>query len=184
MTANDAEPRWLDDDQQRAWRAFVSMYTRLDAHLGRDLQATTDLSTADFSVLVALTDVCQGRVRAYELSEALEWEKSRLSHHLGRMAKRGLITRGGCSEDGRGQFVAVTPAGRAAIEAAAPHHVETVRRLVFDVLSAEEVAALAAISQAVLARLDAERNPCDAPGDPCDPIPKGPRGIGPGGSNL
>ena len=171
MTAKDAEPRWLDDDEQRAWRAFVSMHTRLDAHLGRDLQANTDLSTADFSVLVALTDVCQGRVRAFELSEALQWEKSRLSHHLGRMAKRGLITRGGCTEDGRGQFVEVTPAGRAAIEAAAPHHVETVRRLVFDTLTPEQVAALGAISEAVLARLNTERRPCAGPTDPCGPGP-------------
>ncbi len=97
---------WLDEAEQRAWRAYVTMQMRLNAHLARDLQANTDLSMADFGVLVALTDVCQGRVRAFELAEALQWEKSRLSHHLARMAKRGLITRDGCTEDGRGQFVA------------------------------------------------------------------------------
>lgn len=164
MTANGPEPHWLDEQEQRAWRAFVTMHTRLDAHLGRDLQANTDLSNADFAVLVALTDVCQRRVRAFELSEALQWEKSRLSHHLARMEKRGLITRGGCTEDGRGQFIGLTAAGRAAIEKAAPHHVETVRRLVFDALTYEQVTALGEISDAVLARLTAEGNPCDTPG--------------------
>jgi DNA-binding MarR family transcriptional regulator len=164
MTETTPEPHWLDDDEQRAWRAYVVMQARLNAHLTRDLQANTDLSMADFGVLVALTDVCGGRVRAYELSEALQWEKSRLSHHLARMEKRGLITRGGCTEDGRGLFVEATPAGRRAIEAAAPHHVATVRRVVFDALTSEQVAALGAISEAVLERLQAEAKPCDTHG--------------------
>lgn len=145
--------RWLDEREQAAWRAYLRMQSRLQAELHRRLQADSGLSIADFDVLVALTDRPDERVRVLELATSLEWEKSRLSHHLARMQKRGLITREECDDDGRGNFVVLTPEGRAAIEAAAPGHVETVRDLVFDAVSDADVDALARISAAVLERL-------------------------------
>lgn len=145
--------RWLEEREQAAWRAYLRMQSRLQAELHRRLQADSGLSIADFDVLVALTDRPDERVRVLELATSLEWEKSRLSHHLARMQKRGLITREECDDDGRGNFVVLTPEGRAAIEAAAPGHVETVRDLVFDAVSDADVDALARISAAVLERL-------------------------------
>jgi DNA-binding MarR family transcriptional regulator len=152
-------PRWLDDTEQHAWRVFLQMQTQLTARLGRDLQADSDLSLADYDVLVHLTDLDGGRRRILELARELDWEKSRMSHHLARMTKRGLIAREECAADGRGAFIVITPEGKAAIEAAAPRHVDTVRRLVFDALSAEQVAALAAVSEKILGRLD-RPDPC------------------------
>jgi len=146
-------PRWLDDREQQAWRGYLAMQTELQAHLNRRLQADSGLSLSDFAVLVTLTDTDDGRLRAGELAEALQWEKSRLSHHLGRMQRRGLVERQECPDDARGAFVAVTDDGRRAIERAAPPHVETVRDLVFDVLAPDDVDALARISDAVLTRL-------------------------------
>jgi DNA-binding MarR family transcriptional regulator len=151
-----AETRWLTDAEQRAWRGYISMQARLTAQLGKQLQADSDLSHADFAVLVQLTDVPEERVRVFELAKALEWEKSRLSHHVARMQKRGLVAREECPSDARGAFIVLTPEGRTAIDNAAPTHVETVRRLVFDVLTPEQVEALAAISEQVLARLAEE----------------------------
>ncbi|MBC3194948.1 winged helix-turn-helix transcriptional regulator [Pseudonocardia sp. C8] len=145
--------RWLDEREQTAWRSYLRMQSRLQAELHRRLQADSGLSLADFEVLVALTDRPDERARVLELATSLEWEKSRLSHHLARMQKRGLIGREECGEDGRGNVVVLTREGRAAIEAAAPAHVETVRELVFDALPDDDVAALARISAAVLARL-------------------------------
>ena len=92
-------------------------------------------------------------MRPFELSAALEWEQSRLSHHLARMQRRGLVSREECPGDGRGAFVVLTEAGRAAIERAAPAHVETVRHLLFDGLDGDQVAALTAITEQVLQRL-------------------------------
>lgn len=146
--------RWLDDREQAAWRGYLRMQARLQAELHRRLQAETGLSIADFDVLVALTDRPDERVRVLELATSLEWEKSRLSHHLARMQKRGLITREECDDDGRGNFVVLSPEGRAAIEGAAPGHVETVRELVFDAVGDDDLDALARITAAVLARLD------------------------------
>jgi DNA-binding MarR family transcriptional regulator len=151
--------RWLDDNEQHAWRVFLRMQARLAARLGRDLQADSDLSVADYDILVHLTDLAGGRRRILELARELDWEKSRMSHHLARMTKRGLIAREECSADGRGAFIAITPQGQAAIEAAAPRHVESVRTLVFDGLTADQVTVLATVSEKILGRLEAP-GPC------------------------
>ncbi|MPQ99868.1 MarR family transcriptional regulator [Modestobacter sp. I12A-02628] len=147
------EPRWLTDEQQRAWRQWLLLTARLPARLNRQLLADSELSLPDFDVLVHLTDVDSGRLRVLELGRALQWEKSRLSHHLTRMERRGLVRREDCAADGRGFEVVVTDAGLAALRAAAPAHVETVQQLVFDGLSAAQVRAMADIADTVLARL-------------------------------
>ncbi|GGS36661.1 MULTISPECIES: MarR family winged helix-turn-helix transcriptional regulator [Actinokineospora] len=145
--------RWLDDDEQRAWRGYLHMQARLTARLNRQLQDDSGLSLADFAVLVELSEVAGGRTRVLALAEKLEWEKSRLSHQLNRMRARGLIDRQECPNDRRGAFVALTPQGRTTIEAAAPRHVETVREYLFDRLTPELVAALTDITDRVAARL-------------------------------
>ena len=136
------------------WRAWLRVGSRLPAALNRQLQRDSELSLQDFDVLVQLTDVDEGRVRVSALAAALGWERSRLSHHVSRMERRGLVAREECDDDGRGAFVVLTPAGRAAIERAAPGHVRTVRSLVFDALAPAEVDALGEALAAVLDRLE------------------------------
>jgi DNA-binding MarR family transcriptional regulator len=148
----DGEPRWLDAREQRAWRGYLAMQAQLQATLHRRLQADAGLSLADFDVLVALSDRDEP-VRAGELAGLLQWEKSRLSHHLARMERRGLVAREDCPDDARGAFVVLTDAGRRAQEAAAPAHVAAVRELVFDGLAPEQVDALIAVSDEVRARI-------------------------------
>jgi DNA-binding MarR family transcriptional regulator len=143
---------WLSDDEQRAWRGLLQMTSRLNARLNRQLQDAGALSLADYDVLVSLSEA-PGRLRVFEIADKLAWEQSRLSHHLGRMQRRGLVGREECATDGRGAFVVLTDAGRAAIEKNAPAHVELVRQLVFDGLSADQVAALTALTSTVLDRL-------------------------------
>ncbi|MEO3776521.1 MarR family transcriptional regulator [Micromonospora sp. B11E3] len=150
-----ADTRWLDEGQQRAWRAYLGMQGRLTAELNRQLQSTSNLSLADYDVLVQLTDTPDGRLRPFELQRALGWEQSRLSHHLSRMQRRDLVGREECGEDGRGAYVVLTDAGRQAIADAAPGHVEAVRRLFFDALDPDEVETLYRLASAVLDRLDA-----------------------------
>jgi DNA-binding MarR family transcriptional regulator len=145
---------WLTPAEQHAWRSFIRMQDKLTGRLARELQAESGLSSADYGVLVHLTEVPEGRLRVLELAKAVEWEKSRMSHHLNRMAKRGLVVREECPEDGRVAFIAVTPAGREAIAAAAPRHVEAVRRLFIAPLGPEELDMLARISNRILEGLE------------------------------
>ena len=145
--------RWLTESEQRAWRRYLTMNAQLTARLARQLQTESGLSLPDFEVLVQLTDQPEPRMRIGELATALQWEKSRLSHHLARMQKRGLVCREDCPSDARGAFVVLTDQGRDAIENAAPGHVDTVRELVFDQLTAEQVEAWASITEQVLRSL-------------------------------
>lgn len=147
------QPRWLTDREQHTWRSYLHMNSLLTAQMQRDLQADSGLSLADFSVLVELSEHPEERMRVMELAKAVRWEKSRLSHQLARMQQRGLVQRTECSADKRGAFIALTDVGRTTIVAAAPLHVESVRRLMFDVLTPEQVDQLGAISDAVVARL-------------------------------
>jgi len=146
--------RWLDDREQRVWRSWLQASDRLDAHLARRMQADGDISMSDFAVLVQLSEAPDQRLRAFALGRALQWEKSRLSHHLSRMERRGLVTREDCGTDRRGAFVVLTPQGQTALEAAAPPHAEAVRSAVFDRLTAEQVDRLGEICDEVLAGLD------------------------------
>ncbi len=148
--------RWLDEHEQRAWRALQFMQLRLAGRLAADVAAASDLSYADYLVLVALSDQPDGRARLFELAEALGWEKSRLSHQVARMTGRGLVKKERCDGDHRGAFVVATETGRKAIEAAAPHHVAMVRRLFIDPLTPGELDAITSAAEKVLAVLDAE----------------------------
>ncbi len=161
------EEPWLSDQQLRTWRAWMALNTQLPAALHRQLQADSGLSLPDFEVLVHLTDTPEGRLRVSDLARALNWDRSRVSHHIKRMAGRGLVTREECSSDGRGAFVVLSPAGRTAIERAAPGHARKVRDVVFDHLTAEELAALEAVTAKVLARLEPDAAPsCSVVGGP------------------
>ncbi|HEX2118184.1 MAG TPA: MarR family transcriptional regulator [Acidimicrobiales bacterium] len=149
-----SQVRWLDDGEERVWRALQFMQMRLTAQLARQLAADSGLSYQDYLVLVALTDRADGRMRMFELARDLGWEKSRVSHHIARMEQRGLVDKEKCGADRRGAFVVVTDHGRKELEAAAPGHVAAVRRLFIDRLSPPELEAVGAAAATVLAALD------------------------------
>jgi DNA-binding MarR family transcriptional regulator len=144
--------RWLTDRQQRVWRNYLSMVTRLQAAMNRQLQADCGLSLADYDILVTLSE--QGELRVFELADELGWEQSRLSHQLGRMRTRGLIRRRGSEQDRRGATVEITTAGAAALTAAAPGHVALVRSVLFDGMTAEQLRVFEELISAALERLE------------------------------
>ena len=149
-----AEHPWLDEREERAWRALQLMQMRLEGELARQLAADSGLSYPDYVVLVALTDTPDGRLRLFELAEVLGWERSRLSHHIARMAGRGLVRKEPCEYDRRGAFVVLTAQGRREIEAAAPGHAAAVRRLFVDRLTAAQLDAVGDAAETVLAALE------------------------------
>jgi DNA-binding MarR family transcriptional regulator len=144
----------LSDRQAAAWASYQRMRARLAGRLNRELARKTGLSEADFEILVVLTESEDESMRALALRCGLEWEKSRLSHQLRRMEQRGLVTREDCSEDNRGSVIRVTDAGRKLAEEARHHHGQAVRRYVTDVLTADQMEALGAIAETVLAGLE------------------------------
>src|SRR5215208_276668 len=116
---------WLTEEQQQIWRAYLEMTSRLQTAMHRQLQEDYELSLSDYDVLVALSDA--GPQRINELADIVGWEQSRLSHQLRRMRGRGLVERHDRRDDRRGATVELTDVGRAALDTAAPGHVELVR---------------------------------------------------------
>jgi DNA-binding MarR family transcriptional regulator len=176
MTSVEVEPvelgpaqaeqvKWLDESEARAWRSFQQMQMRLLARLARDLGAHSGLSYQDYAVLVALTDQPEGGMRLFQLGHELGWEKSRISHQVTRMAKRGLVEKRTCGSDRRGAVVVVTESGRDEIGAAAPSHLRAVRRLFIDRLTPAQLENLTDIADTVLAAVTEEELPeCSAAG--------------------
>lgn len=150
----DQPPRWLEPEEKVAWDSFIRMQETLIGRLSRHIQADSGLSASDYLVLVSLTERGGGRMRFQDLANLVEWEKSRMSHQVTRMTKRGLVAKEECPDDGRGAFIVATPDGYKAIEDAAPLHVEHVRRLFIDALSPNQLTALGRISKRVLHHME------------------------------
>jgi DNA-binding MarR family transcriptional regulator len=157
----------LDDRQQRAWRSFYRMQEVLRGRLEQQLQASSGLSNADYTVLVVLYDAPGQRLRQFELAEVVQWEKSRLHHQLTRMCQRGLVERGPDphAPRSRAMYVTLTTAGRQALLAAAPAHSREVRRLVIDRLTDDELDQLGALSIRILDALNTDELPDDSARD-------------------
>ncbi|MGV8847686.1 MarR family winged helix-turn-helix transcriptional regulator [Tessaracoccus sp.] len=145
---------WLTEDEQRAWRDWLAVSVQLPAVLHRQLQRDSSLSLQDFEVLVHLTETVEHRARVADLAQALQWERSRLSHHVKRMESRGLVARSECAEDGRGAYVELTEWGLAAIRQAAPGHARIVKELVFSSLTARELQSFTSVTEKILANID------------------------------
>jgi DNA-binding MarR family transcriptional regulator len=148
--------RWLSTEQEQVWRRYRRMRTLLDLQIARDLKHDSELSEPDYDVLSTLSESPDGSWRARDFAARLLWSTSRLAHQVGRMEQRGLVTRRGLDEDGRGAVVELTPHGRAVLRAAAPAHVESVRRNLLDLLTPSDLKALDRIAAKVIDRLGAD----------------------------
>lgn len=144
---------WLAEDEQQTWRSVLRMQARLTAALAQALKTDSDVSISDYEVLAILSEAPGGVLRARELRCALQWEKSRLAHHIGRMERRGLVRRDVCTDDRRAPLICLTAAGLATIRAAAPAHAARVRELFFAALTPAQRRAMRDAADTVLENL-------------------------------
>ena len=144
---------WLSPSQGRTWLNYMSVYHRLEYEMNRHLQAECGLSFADYTVMNALSVAPGRRTRLSQLAITIGWERSRLSHHLGRMEKRELIRREECLTDNRGAEVVLTPAGLAAFQEATRPHLRDIREIFVDALTPDQLEAAGQIAAALRAHL-------------------------------
>jgi DNA-binding MarR family transcriptional regulator len=147
------EPRWLDAQEQRAWRSFLAATRLLHAQLDRELQRDCRMPHTYYEILVQLSEAPDRVLRMSELADASESSRSRLSHAVTRLEEAGWVIRESCPTDRRGAFARLTDEGFAALASAAPSHVASVRRLLIDQLAAEQLEQLRVISDLVLSGL-------------------------------
>jgi DNA-binding MarR family transcriptional regulator len=139
----------LNEDEQCTWRAFLTAMRLLTDQLDRELQRDANIPHTYYEILVALSEAPGRRLRMNQLADICQSSRSRLSHAVNRLEETGWVRREACPTDKRGAEAVMTDEGFAALEAAAPGHVEGVRRHVFDVLSPEQIRQLGEISAAI-----------------------------------
>ncbi|MFC9591325.1 MarR family winged helix-turn-helix transcriptional regulator [Streptomyces sp. NPDC056944] len=155
------EPRWLTDEEQHVWRAYLHATTLLEDHLDRQLQRDAGMPHIYYGLLVQLSQAPRRRLRMTELARSAKITRSRLSHAIARLEKNGWVRREDCPSDKRGQFAQLTDEGAEVLRQNAPGHVAAVRQAMFDRLSPEQVGQLGAIMRVMAEGLE----PTDANAD-------------------
>ena len=155
--------RWLSDEEQQVWRAFLGANKLVFEQLDRELQQGAGIPHAYYEILVRLSEAPERALRMSALAARSQSSRSRLSHAVSRLEETGWVVRRSCADDKRGQVAHLTDEGFAALAAAAPGHVESVRKHVFDPLTPEQQEQLRTISTALLDALLA-----DPDGPVCD----------------
>ncbi|MCX4097833.1 MarR family winged helix-turn-helix transcriptional regulator [Nocardia sp. alder85J] len=152
----DADPRWLDEREQRAWIAFLTATGLLGRRLDRQLELDAGLSHLQYEILVRLAAATGHELRMSELADSLVDSKSKLTYQIDRLERAGLVRRRSCHSDMRAVYAVLTDAGRRKLEQAAPGHVATVRELFIDVLTPEQLEVMATALGEVSRRLREE----------------------------
>jgi DNA-binding MarR family transcriptional regulator len=148
----------LTTAELRIWRDFIETAEALRSALASRLQSESALSPGDYAVLLALSEAPGRRLRSSDLATSIDWERSRLSHHLGRMERRGLIRREECATDNRGAEIVLDPSGADAFRRASVPHLRAVRELFVDALTSTQLLAADEVTKALRARLDSSRD--------------------------
>lgn len=158
MTTDTTDTAWLDQEQQRTWRAFLVGTTLLMERLDRDLRDQHNLSMPEYEILVRLSEADSRCMRMAVLADSVSHSRSRVTHTIARLEKAGLVVRAACESDGRGVEARLTEKGFAALEEAAPTHVAGVRRFLVDLVPEEDLEAVGRVFNAVADSL-IEQNP-------------------------
>jgi DNA-binding MarR family transcriptional regulator len=145
---------WLSDEQQHVWRAFLRMSGQLNERIERDLQQAAGMPHAYYLILAMLSEAPDRSLRMNQLAEVVRASQSRVSHAISRLEEAGWVRRIPAPGDRRGQIAELTDAGFTRLVEVAPSHAETVRSIMFDPLSPEQLANFADICRTILADLD------------------------------
>ncbi|MEU0626515.1 MarR family transcriptional regulator [Streptomyces sp. NPDC005989] len=162
-TASTGEPRWLSEEEQSVWRAYLHATTLMEDHLDRQLQRDAGMPHIYYGLLVQLSQAPRRQKRMTELAKDAKITRSRLSHAVARLEKSGWVRREDCPSDKRGQNAVLTDDGFEMLRRSAPGHVDAVRQAMFDRLTPEQVRSLGEIMQVVATGLQPEGTDADLP---------------------
>ncbi|MEW2190536.1 MarR family winged helix-turn-helix transcriptional regulator [Streptomyces microflavus] len=162
-TASTSATRWLTEEEQHVWRAYLHATTLLEDHLDRQLQRDAGMPHIYYGLLVQLSQAPRRRMRMTELARNVKITRSRLSHAIARLEKNGWVRREECPSDKRGQNAVLTEDGYAMLNRSAPGHVDAVRQAMFDRLTPEQVRSLGDIMRVIAGGLEPEGTDADLP---------------------
>ncbi|MEU1122798.1 MarR family transcriptional regulator [Streptomyces sp. NPDC005899] len=162
-TASTGGPRWLTDEEQRVWQAYLHATTLMEDHLDRQLQRDAGMPHIYYGLLVQLSQAPRRQKRMTALARDAKITRSRLSHAVARLEKSGWVRREECPSDKRGQNAVLTDEGFEMLARSAPGHVEAVRQAMFARLTPGQVRSLGEIMQVIAAGLQPEDTDADLP---------------------
>ncbi|MEV6260971.1 MarR family transcriptional regulator [Streptomyces sp. NPDC051784] len=162
-TASPGGPRWLSDEEQSVWRAYLHATTLMEDHLDRQLQRDAGMPHIYYGLLVHLSQAPRRRMRMTQLAKDAKITRSRLSHAVARLEKNGWVRREDCPSDKRGQNAVLTDEGHEMLSRSAPGHVEAVRQAMFARLTPQQVTSLGEIMQVIATGLQPEGTDADLP---------------------
>ncbi|AKE41668.1 transcriptional regulator, MarR family protein [Corynebacterium kutscheri] len=142
--------RWLSEEEQSLWRMILGVMRKIERDLDETLQQQSGITSSEYAVLVTLSESENDTARLRELCDSLDWDRSRVSHQVTRMERRGYVTKNKCDGDARGVNVQMTEEGRKRLMSAAPEHVETVRQLIFDHITEDQIEQLKPFFESIL----------------------------------
>jgi len=164
----------LSSDQVELWRSFYTMRRKLDRALDLQLQRESGVSSSEYEILLSLNEAPKRQLRIKDIAGTIGWEKSRVSHLVTRMERRGLLNRTDCEVDGRGSWIGLTTLGRRTIIGATRGHTDAIRRYFFDALTPQQTTAIAELSPHVIEAIGCDSYDDDAQvSRTADPSPLG-----------
>lgn len=143
MAEQVQQVQWLSEDEMRAWLAFFATAALLDRKLDQQLKDESGLTHVQYEVLSRLSEAPNRELRMTELAETLFTTQSGTTYQISQLEKAGYVRRRECRGGPRGVWAVLTDAGFEVLERAAPGHVRAVRRLLIDVLTPDELGAVA-----------------------------------------
>ncbi|WP_392753240.1 MarR family winged helix-turn-helix transcriptional regulator [Streptomyces sp. LN590] len=161
--ASTGGPRWLSDEEQSVWRAYLQATTLLEDHLDRQLQRDAGMPHIYYGLLVQLSQAPRRQLRMTQLAKDVKITRSRLSHAIARLERNGWVRREDCPSDKRGQNAVLTDEGYEMLHRSAPGHVRAVRQAMFDRLTPEQVRSFGEIMQVIATGLEPDGTGADLP---------------------
>lgn len=159
-----SEPRWLSGPDQKAWRSYLTGSQLLTVQLDKELRDNHGIGMPEYEILVRLSEHEDRTMRMALLATDTTMSRSRLTHSVSRMEKKGLLDRFSIAEDGRGVNCQMTEAGWQLLVSVAPFHVVSVREHLVDLLEPEEMATLGRVFSKVTAHMrEIGKGPVDPP---------------------
>ncbi|MDO7906213.1 MarR family transcriptional regulator [Paenibacillus sp. JX-17] len=136
----------VSEDEMQIWNMWKGSFKRIFGRVVKELSEQTGLSEGDFGILDRLVQFGNGKLRQQELADLMNWDKSRLSHHLTRMEKRGYVIRSPLDAD-RGVQVIITSAGQAALDEALPIVSMAIRKYFLDQLTDQDIESITNLAE-------------------------------------
>ena len=134
-----------DETTIQAWILLHRAHRKLQEDVESSLKAR-DLPPLDwYDLLLELHRAGDSGLRQYEIGEKVLLNKHNLSRLIDRLEKKQLVGRFACAEDGRGNQIRITAAGKRLLQSMWPSYGQAIQSRLGDKLSSGDIKTMARV---------------------------------------